>query len=211
MIVSVPSLFWHPVLTFADLLCLGNLNGVDNRGQNRPCKIGPFRGWSGPFGPIGTNSSPPHSHGGTALFVGLPQMEFNKGGFKGCLAALPGDRPFSAFSAPFPAFFALFRTVRRAPGKARKRRNKAFILQICGTPILAQLAPFGPSRSLLSPRLGFPGVSRSLQIRSPQSSSTQSSRMPNSWQIGHWKLLLTTRSIASSQVLTREKHSEGPR
>ena len=40
---------------------------------------------------------------------------------------------------PFPAFFALFRRVRRAPGKSRKRRKKAFFLrypQICLNPHL---------------------------------------------------------------------------
>ena len=40
---------------------------------------------------------------------------------------------------PFSAFFALFRSVRRAPGKSRKRRKKAFFLrypQICLNPHL---------------------------------------------------------------------------
>ena len=40
---------------------------------------------------------------------------------------------------PFSAFFALFRRVRRAPGKSRKRRKKAFFLrypQICLNPHL---------------------------------------------------------------------------
>ena len=40
---------------------------------------------------------------------------------------------------PFSAFLALFRRVRRAPGKSRKRRKKAFFLrypQICSNPHL---------------------------------------------------------------------------
>ena len=40
---------------------------------------------------------------------------------------------------PFSALFALFRRVRRAPGKSRKRRKKAFFLRypwICSTPHL---------------------------------------------------------------------------
>ena len=40
---------------------------------------------------------------------------------------------------PFSAFFALFRRVRRAPGKSRKRRKKAFFLRyprICLNPHL---------------------------------------------------------------------------
>ena len=45
------------------------------------------------------------------------------GGLKGCLAALTGNRPFSAFVA----LFALFR---RAPGKSRERRKQGLFPQI---------------------------------------------------------------------------------
>ena len=51
---------------------------------------------------------------------------------------------------PFSAFFALFRRVRRAPGKSRKRRKKVFFLrypQICLNP------------HLLNPHLRHPKVS----------------------------------------------------
>ena len=70
-----------------------------------------------------------------ALFLGCRKWGCNKWGLKGCLAALPGNRPKSAFFAlflpfsPFSAFFALFRRVRRAIGKSRKRRKKAFFLR----------------------------------------------------------------------------------
>ena len=47
----------------------------------------------------------------------------NKWGLKGCLAALPGNRPKSAFFALFLPFPPLFQRVRRAPDKSRKRRN----------------------------------------------------------------------------------------
>ena len=50
----------------------------------------------------------------------------NKWGFKGCLAALAGNRPFSASLLLFSTFFALFRRVQRAPGKSGKRRKRAF-------------------------------------------------------------------------------------
>ena len=50
----------------------------------------------------------------------------NKWGLKGCLAALPGNRPKSPFFCPFSA---LFRRVPRAPWKSRKRRKKAFFLR----------------------------------------------------------------------------------
>ena len=55
--------------------------------------------------------------------LGCRKSGCNKCGLKGCLAALPGNRPKSAF-------FALFRRVRRAPGKSRKRRRRAFFPQI---------------------------------------------------------------------------------
>ena len=64
--------------------------------------------------------------------LGCRKWGCNKWGLKGCLTALPGNRPKSAF-------FALFRRVRRAPGKSRKRRKKAFFLrypQICLNPHL---------------------------------------------------------------------------
>ena len=56
-----------------------------------------------------------------------------------CLAALPGNRPKSASFAFFCLFFAQLRRVRRAPGKSRKRRKRAFFLrypQICLNPHL---------------------------------------------------------------------------
>ena len=56
----------------------------------------------------------------------------NKWGLKGCLAALPGNRPKSAFFAPFSAFFALFRRVRRAPGKSRKGGKRPSSSDILG-------------------------------------------------------------------------------
>ena len=56
------------------------------------------------------------------------------GGLSGvchCLAALPRNRPNSAFIAfflPFSAFFSLFQWARGSPDKTRKRRKKAFFL-----------------------------------------------------------------------------------
>ena len=71
--------------------------------------------------------------------MGCRKWGCNKWGLKGCLAALSGNRPKSAFFTPFSAFFAPFRRVRRAPGNSRKRRKKAFFLrfpQICLNPYL---------------------------------------------------------------------------
>ena len=54
------------------------------------------------------------------------------GGLKGWVASLPGNRPF-------PALFALFRVARRAVGKSRKRKKKAFFPRyprICLNPYL---------------------------------------------------------------------------
>ena len=71
--------------------------------------------------------------------LGCREWGCNKWGLKGCLAALPGNQPKSAEIALFLPFFALFRRVRRAPGKSRKRRKKAFFLrypQICLNPHL---------------------------------------------------------------------------
>ena len=85
--------------------------------------------------PVG---SPPLRHSETNFKISSiqPRMNLgcrkwgcNKWGLKGCLAALPGNRPKSALFRPFSAFFALFRRVRRAPGKSRKRRKKAFFLR----------------------------------------------------------------------------------
>ena len=41
--------------------------------------------------------------------LGCRKWGCNKWGFKGCLTALPGNRPKSAEIRPFSAFFALFR------------------------------------------------------------------------------------------------------
>ena len=60
------------------------------------------------------------------------------GGLRGVWPPFPEigrNRPFSAFSC----LFSFFRRVRRAPGKSRKRRKKAFFLrypQICLNPHL---------------------------------------------------------------------------
>ena len=64
-----------------------------------------------------------------SLKLGCRKWGCNKWGLKGCLAALPGNRPKSAFFPLFLPFSALFRRVRRAPGKSRKRRKKAFFLR----------------------------------------------------------------------------------
>ena len=71
--------------------------------------------------------------------ISVFQQTWNWAGVKGCLPSLRGNRPKSAFSHPFSAFFALFRRVRGAPGKSRKRRKMAFFLrypQICLNPHL---------------------------------------------------------------------------
>ena len=77
----------------------------------------------------------------------------NKWWFTVCLAALPGNRPKSAFFCPFSAFFALSGGPKQhlgypenVPRKKKKKKG----------PFLAQLAPFGPSPRLLRPRLDFP-------------------------------------------------------
>ena len=50
-------------------------------------------------------------------------------GLKGCLAALPGNRPNSAKIALFLPFLFFCGGCQRAPGKCRKRRKKAFFLR----------------------------------------------------------------------------------
>ena len=63
---------------------------------------------------------------------------------------------------PFPALFALFRRVRRAPGKSRKRRKKAFFLrypQICLNPHLLNPHLRHP-KLLRSGSQGFPAISQ---------------------------------------------------
>ena len=66
------------------------------------------------------------------LGLGCRERGRNNWGFEGCLASLPRNQPSSAF-------FALFQGGRRAPEKARKRIQKAFVFSypwICLTPPL---------------------------------------------------------------------------
>ena len=88
--------------------------------------------------------SPKWGFGIAMLPVGTVWAAANGGVTNGGLRGVWGGRP-SWKSAeiglfrPFSAFFALFRRVRRAPGKSRKRRKKAFFLrypQICLNPHL---------------------------------------------------------------------------
>ena len=77
----------------------------------------------------------PHSLG---RVLGCRKWGCNKWGFKGCLAALPGNRPESAFFARFLPF-SPFSGGCEAPGKSREQRKKAFSLrypQICLNPHL---------------------------------------------------------------------------
>ena len=70
--------------------------------------------------------------------LGCHKWGCNKWGLKGCLAALPGNRPKSAFFALFLRF-SLFRPFAAFFGKSRKRREKACFLrypQICLNPHL---------------------------------------------------------------------------
>ena len=60
--------------------------------------------------------------------LGCRKWVCKKWGLKGCLAALPGNRPKSAF-LPFFCLFAFFRRAQTAPGKSRKRRKKAFFFR----------------------------------------------------------------------------------
>ena len=62
---------------------------------------------------------------------------------------------------PFSAFFALFRRVRRAPGKSRKRRKKAFFLRY---PRIA-LNPHLLNPHLRHPKSGYEKTSFGLIFR----------------------------------------------
>ena len=80
---------------------------------------------------------------------------------------------------PFSAFFALFRRVRRAPGKSRKRRKKAFFLspQICLNP------------HLLNPHLRHPN-SRPRGPKKPEKSPLMILYVLTVLVFGSWVLLL---------------------